>query len=84
MHHIHGAIHQHAQFEVSLVSLTQPGPSYTVLVTNEATRTYFCGTKWAELITDYEMEAGDRCTLILDLDGTTYFHFVDPNDSDDE
>ena len=51
---------------------------------NEATRTYFSGTKWAELIFDYEMEAGDRCTLILDLDGTTYFHFVDPNDSDDE
>ena len=81
--HVNRNIHHLGVFEVTLDSLKQPAERYTVQVTNEANRTYFSGPRWTNLVNDYVMEDGEKCVFFLDNDGTTYFHYKDPNNSDD-
>jgi len=78
-------IHDHApQIEVVIESLKQPGPKYTVQVTNEENDTSFSGAAWMQFVTHYKMKVRDKLFFFLDhAHRMTYFKYVDPNNSED-
>lgn len=85
---VFGSIHKHLpKVEVEIESLQQPGPKFSVEVTNEENETYFSGAGWMEFVTKYKMKVGDKVYFFLiHADHMTYFKYVDPSaqDSSDE
>src|SRR4051812_31137862 len=74
---------QQVQFQIDLKSLKQPGPTYTVQVTNEANRTFFTGLGWTEMVDAYEMDAREKLVFYLYQNHMTYFDYRGPEASTD-
>ena len=83
MDHANLSLYHAGVFEVTLDALKQPAQRYPVQVFKEYDRTFFSGPRWAALVNNYRMEAGEKCVFFLDGDGSTYFDYKDPNNSDD-
>ena len=78
-------IHHNLRFEVPLVPLIQPRPTYMVQVTNESNQTYFSGPAWEQLGNVYEMAVGDRFIFHFDHQfDTIYFDYKSADDEDEQ
>ena len=81
MDHVHRSINDSAVFEVTLVSHAQPDRNYVVTVTNVCIRTYFSGPGWTNLLTEYDMQYGDKIKILLGhQQATIYFLYTAPDD----